>query len=1151
VSAARAQAAGRGPASRAGAVSGQEPQPFDICGPLPEGVTLLEASAGTGKTFTIAGLAARHVADGMPLDRLLVVTFTRMATGELRERVRERLVSAADGLSAVLGGQRPDAEDELLGLLAAGSGQEVELRRDRLAKAIANFDAATIETTHGFCMQVLSGLGTAGDVEKDATLIEDAGDLLEEVVDDLYVRRFWAPADDLRIERGEALRIGQAVLQHPTAAIVPERTGDRTVPAIRRRLAKAVHDEIDHRKRAMQLLTYDDVLIRLRDTLADPERGAEACSRLRARYDVVLVDEFQDTDPVQWEIMDRAFGSGDATLVLIGDPKQAIYAFRGADVFAYLQAAGEAGLRATLSVNWRSDKAVIDAYDALFGDSQLGHEGIVYRKVRAAEANREPRLKGAPQEAALRVRILHRADGLTRLTHNGFISAPPARELIARDLAADVVALLSSGAEVIVRSRQGSDGCSEPVRPGHLAVLVRTHREAAVVHRALQERSVPAVIGGSGSVFATPAAGDWLGLLDALERPTSRDRAGTAALTSFVDWTPVHVATATDEEWEELHWSLHRWSALLRRRGVAALLENLTATRQLPKRVLARPAGERFLTDLRHVAQLLHAAAAAEGLGSTALGAWLARRIAEADEDANNEDRSRRLESDAEAVQVLTIHRSKGLEFPIVYCPFMWGAFTPKDPVPVFHDPGNGDRLTVDVGVVDDGSNRLTRSQQLAQVERRGEDLRLLYVALTRAEHQAVLWWAGSRDAKDSPLGRLLFAGGENGVVSPVGTATVSDEQVADRLAALGGGISVERVGPVAEGAWESSSAPAPELEADCFDRTLDEAWRRTSYSSITQASHDQAVATEPEQDVLHDEDVVGVVAADPADPAEGSDASWQALPLLLSEMAAGTRVGTLVHSVMEVVDFAAPDLEGELRAALAAELSWQRLDLGDPATVVAGLRAAIELPLGSSVGNVRLRDIARPDRLDEMSFELPLVGGDRPLGALSVFDIAGLLHATLAADDPLAGYVARLGDPALEANLRGYLTGSLDLVFRLPEERFVVVDYKTNRLAPLDETLTAWHYRPAALAAQMEAAHYPLQALLYTVALHRYLRWRVRGYDPETHLGGVLYLFLRGMSNPSFPAADGRPCGVWSWRAPSAAVVSLSDLFDRGRPGP
>ncbi|HXY45412.1 MAG TPA: hypothetical protein VEH29_14580, partial [Acidimicrobiales bacterium] len=182
--------------------------------------------------------------------------------------------------------------------------------------------------------------------------------------------------------------------------------------------------------------------------------------------------------------------------------------------------------------------------------------------------------------------------------------------------------------------------------------------------------------------------------------------------------------------------------------------------------------------------------------------------------------------------------------------------------------------------------------------------------------------------------------------------------------------------------------------------------------------------------------------------------------------------------------------------------------------------------------------------------FELPLLGGDTPRGELTVADAAALLSTFLPADDPMALYAERLaGDPSVRTTLRGYLAGSLDLVFRLPGERFVLVDYKTNRLGGPDEPLTAWNYRPDALRAGMEAAHYPLQALLYTVALHRYLRWRVTGYDPQHNLGGALYLFLRGMSSPEFPVVDGQPCGVWSWQPPAPLVEALSDLFDRGRP--
>ncbi len=1143
------------------------PRPFDVSGPLPAGVTLLEASAGTGKTFTIAALAARYVAEGRALDRLLIVTFTRMATGELRERVRERLVSAAEALQGALAGVAPDDDDDVARLLAEGTPEEITQRHSRLAKAISEFDAATIETTHGFCMQVLSGLGTAGDVERDVTIVEDAHDLLEEVVDDLYIRRFWARPDDLVFDRSEALRIGERVLDHPTAAIVPPLSDDRDSRAIRRRLAEAVRGEIDRRKRLTQVLTYDDILIRLRDTLADPVRGPAARSRVRARYEVVLVDEFQDTDPVQWEIMRRAFGEGGSTLVLIGDPKQAIYAFRGADVFAYLEAAKSTASKATLSVNWRSDGALIEAYDALFAHSQLGHEGIAYRSVRAADANRASRLIGAPSQAALRVRILHRADGLVGLTAKGFAAKSSALALVADDVAAEVVRLLSSGAEVAERRGDGSEVAREPVRPGHVAVLVRSNREALIVQHALHQASVPAVIGGAGSVFATGPAKEWVRLLDALERPTSPDRAASAALTSFVGWEPVEVATASNERWEDLHWCLHDWAALLRRRGVAALLENVTASRRLPARVLARPSGERFLTDLRHIGQLLHAAASSEGLGSTALGAWLRRRIAEADRDANNEDRSRRLESDAEAVQVLTIHRSKGLEFPVVYCPYPWDSYSPKDNVPVFHDPDNGLARTIDVGIVDEGEY-FTRNQELAREEQMGEDLRLLYVALTRAKHQAVLWWAGSHESKNSPLGRLLFARDQNGVVSAFGKRPLADDAVAARLSELGGGISVERVAPVEALRWTGAVPAPPNLEADSFDRALDWGWRRASYSSITQASHESAVGSEPdEEDVVTDESVTDSpvpAAADGEALAGGSLAGGEALagvesagsasrlravPLLLADMPAGTRVGTLVHAVMEATDFAAADLDGELRAALDAQLSWQHLDLGDLEAVVRGLRVAVETPLLVLPHGPRLREIDRRDRLDEMTFELPLLGGDTPRGDLAVADIAELLASHVRADDPMARYAQRLADPSLAPTLRGYLTGSLDLVFRLPDERFVIVDYKTNRLGRAGEPLTAWNYRPAAVLAEMEAAHYPLQALLYTVALHRYLRWRLRSYDPERNLWGALYLFLRGMSSPEFPVVDGQPCGVWSWQPPGSLVEALSDLFDRGRP--
>jgi len=1130
-------------------------RPFDVCGPLPHGVTVLEASAGTGKTYTIAALAARYVAEGVPLEQLLLVTFTRMATGELRDRVRERLVSAEQALDAVLAGAPAAGGDEVVRLLADGPEERVSVRRDRLSRALAGFDAATIVTTHGFCQEVLGGLGIAGDVERDGVFVEDVGLLVDEVVDDLYVRRFHhSPA---QFGRDEAAAIVRMALDNPDAPVEPREAPDTTIAAMRRRLALKARDELERRKRRAGVMTYDDLLTRLQATLRGP--GGEAvAARLRARHRVVLVDEFQDTDPVQWDIMQRAFGAGDGTLVLIGDPKQAIYAFRGADVYAYLAAAAAAGSRATLEVNWRSDQGLIDAYDALFAGAALGHEGIVHRRVRAARANRAPRLHGAPSGAPLRIRVVRRDEPAIAITRKGFASKESAHAHIARDLASELVRLLSSGAELETRDADGTTRGRTRVRPGHVAVLVRTHRTAELVRDALGEVDVPAVINGAGSVFGTAPARDWLRLLEALERPTSAPRARAAALTPFLGWTAADVAAGSEEQWEDVHRRLHHWARVLRERGVASLTETITLAEGLAARVLERADGERRLTDLRHVAQLLHAAASGDRLGITALTGWVRRRIAAAEQETGDEERSRRLESDAEAVQVLTIHRSKGLEFPIVCFPFLWEpGWIPDDVVPVaYHDPAAGDRRTIDVALE---GPAFEEHRERSRLEQRGEDLRLAYVALTRAKHQAIVWWAGSWESRNSALARLLFSRAPDGTIPAVGASVPEDDEAEARFAELAaaapGRVAVERSSVAGRERWAPAPSGAARLAAGTFDRQLDLRWRRASYSSITAGTYEPRVASEPEEDVLDDELPAGGPAARPQGPGAGDagrEAALRASPSLLAAMPVGVHVGTFVHRVLEAADFAARDLDAELGRCVAAERARRGVDVGDPAAVVAGLRAAIETPLGPLLGaGLRLRDLARGDRLDELDFELPLVGGEKPTGELSLDAVADVLRAHLPPGDPLHGYADRLADSRLRAGLRGYLTGSIDLVARVRDAggrpRFAVIDFKTNWLGAPGEELSAWHHRPAALAAEVHHAHYALQALLYTAALHRFLRWRVAGYDPDTHVAGVLYLFLRGMTGADTPAVLGVPCGVFSWRPPGALVGALSDVLDGG----
>jgi exodeoxyribonuclease V beta subunit len=421
--------------------------------------------------------------------------------------------------------------------------------------------------------------------------------------------------------------------------------------------------------------------------------------------------------------------------------------------------------------------------------------------------------------------------------------------------------------------------------------------------------------------------------------------------------------------------------------------------------------------------------------------------------------------------------------------------------------------------------------------------------------HQATVWWASSYESRNSSLGRLLFARDADGGVAPEGTRTPDDDELVSRLETLAaqtpGQIAVERIEAPVGARWAGEPRPSVELDARTFERTLDARWRRLSYSGIVSGAREPPVGTEPELDVVDDEPLAATATVSAARAGAAEEQRLRATPLPLASMPGGAEVGDLLHRVLEASDFAAADLDGELAARLGEQRRRRDVDIGDTETAIAGLIGAIETPLGPLLDEQRLRDVTSGDRLDELAFELPLVGGDSPTGTLTLSDLAPLLEAHLPADDPLAGYANRLRDPLVHWDLRGYLTGTLDLVLRAKTAdgsvRYALVDYKSNWLGADGEELSAWHYRPAALAEAMQRAHYPLQALLYLVALHRYLRGRLRGYDADRHLAGVLYLFLRGMTGSGTPRFDGQPCGVFAWRPPAPLVEALSDLLDQG----
>jgi exodeoxyribonuclease V beta subunit len=1091
---------------------------FDIRDPLPTGTTLLEASAGTGKTWTIGALVTRYVAEqGVPLERMLVVTFGRAASQELRERVRTQLVEAERALA----GEPVSEPSDLLDLLLGCPSVDRATMHRRVSEALAGFDAATIATTHQFCSMVLGSLGVAGDTDARARLVEDLDELLGEVVDDLYLRAFAYAEDDPVFTHAEALAIARTAVNDPQARLEPAGEDPATPAGRRVAFATAVRDEMERRKRRLGILSYDDLLSQLADALEDP--AAPARQRMRQRWQIVLVDEFQDTDPVQWQVLDRAF-SGHATMVLIGDPKQAIYAFRGGDVATYLQAAETAARRQTLALNWRSDQALLDSLQVMLAGAALGDGRIVVHDVDAH--HEESRLRGAPHPAPFRLRVVRR-DQLGRRGSNP-LTVGQVRPHVARDLALDIRALLASGATY--------DG--RPIQPRDVAVISYRHSDLAAARQALHDVGVPAVIAGGGSVFATPAAVEWLELLEALEQPHRSPRVRAAALTCFFGHTARELDERSDDLTDEVADRLRAWAEVLSLRGVAAVLEAANAG-GLPARVLAEVGGERRLTDLRHIGEALHEVALTERLGVVALLTWLRAQVAEG-RGGRGTERTRRLDSDAAAVQLVTIHASKGLEYPVVYLPALADRNVPKPSTPLFHDADGQRCVNVGGGAGSGWNDHVHRWLD----EEAGEWLRLLYVAVTRAQSQVVAWWAPTRNTPASPLHRMLQG-------RRPGTAEVPPEfqnRTDDEAAAVFAAWQAEG-GPVPEPAEpdETSAEPlrpaAPALSARAFTRSVDTTWRRTSYSSLTAVTDvaPAAVGSEPEEVAKQDEDVTVAPAA--AVEVPGS------VPSPMGGLPVGATFGSLVHAVLEHTDPAAPDLRAELLAHLDEQLvRWpvalERDELAD------ALVQVCDSPLGPLADNATLRGIGLGDRLREMDFELPLAGGDLAgagtAGDARLGDLAPILRRHLPEGDPVRPYAEALEHPLLGGqSLRGYLTGSVDVVLRIAGPRYLVVDYKTNWLGGHDGPLTAHDYRPEALAAAMGHSDYPLQALLYAVVLHRFLRWRQPGYDPAAHLGGVLYLYLRGMCGPETPVVDGQPCGIFSWRPPVALVEEISDLLD------
>ncbi|WP_129134674.1 exodeoxyribonuclease V subunit beta [Luteimonas sp. YGD11-2] len=1192
-----------------------------------DGVHAIEASAGTGKTFTLATLVVRLVVErALSVGQVLAVTFTEAATQELRSRIRARLLLAAQMVGAALPADAtPDAvltHAVLAAHLARGDESADALRR-RLHTAANDIDLAAIFTIHGFCTRVLRDhaleVGQAFDAPElltsDAPLYEAiAADLwrahgrdaaaaddllalwpggpqalacdlpplvrepvlrpaLAELPDDPAPRlhasgealaaAFRAHGDDFRaalvaavdakvlhagsykaawiaelfdglkqwcdagardapFEHAKLPQLTRETLQLRTSKAGAGRTPDSpvcdAVPAyldaltamaewkdarrveLLHRLRDDARVRVARAKQQQRVQTFDDLVDHVADAIDGPQAGA-LVERLRAQYAVALVDEFQDTDARQWRIFDHVFGAASATrhgqppaLFVIGDPKQAIYGFRGGDVETYLAARTTAAEAPPLAQNFRSRPSVLRAVSALYAQAQAAADA----DAKIAPPFIDPRIgfrEVAP--GGVRADADFQRNGTDAAALTLWRAPPPSpddkgkvkpynashsRELATR-------ACVAAIHRVLCDARDGNASVEgRPVQPGDIAVLVRSHHEATRIRHALAMAGIPAVAAGKQSLFATHEARDLHALLLALLHGADDGRLRMALSTVLVGLDASAIA-ALDEDGDALRgWQMAAlaWRDRLQRGGPLALVTALCA--EHAGRLLGLLDGERRLTNYLQLAELLQDAQS-RALGLHGLVDWLANAIADA--NANDESQLLRLESDARRVQVVTLHKSKGLEYPLVFMPFAAIGSPARSPGQRAVVNGEGGRaLHWKLLPSRSGWDDAKDAWALAQ---RAEDARLLYVGLTRARH--ALWLASG-----------MFCNHDR---SPLLHMVAKPDALA---AALGDAVAIDDSTPPTSLPWLPPASTDTVPPARIPTRTIASDWWVYSFTQLANAQGQAdatASATQPAAGGLDEPAVDAEVDAD----ADVFDPRF-----------AGPRFGVVLHDVLERTDFAqwsawtpgtpAPTAED---AALIAErlraggYPGDAIDDGIAVlTPLIGHTLTVPLPEG-----VRLADVPAPQRRPEIEFQFALAP-TRVDALLALLHRHGLLTAR-------QGFGAR-------RRLEGLMTGLIDLTY-VHDGRWYVLDYKTNRLPG---------YGRAQLDEAMAHSEYDLQALIYTLALHRWLRFRLGdGYDYARDFGGVRYLFCRGLDATR---SDGQ--GVQAWRFEPQLVHALDALF-------
>ena len=1163
-----------------------------------QGASLIEASAGTGKTFTLAALYLRlllglggQAAYLRPLsvEEILVVTFTEAATEELRGRIRENIhrlrLACVRGISG-----EPLYSD----LLAQITDPQDAARR--LLAAERQMDEASIFTIHGFCQRMLNHNTVESGLLFQQILVEDETALRRQVCADFWrrhcyplpydiaraINKSWDGPDKLLAEllpylqgeapavinppeKNESIRarheriIGRIdelkrrwrqasgqLLPLVSGSGVDKRsyssrylpgwlekitlwsatpTEDYEIPEELQRFRQSVltaktakgappeHElfrlidefyeqsltlrdlifvmaleelrlALEQEKRLRGEMGFDDLLSRFDKALQGPGGDALAQS-VRDRYPVALIDEFQDTDPQQYRIFQRLYQDRpDYGLILIGDPKQAIYAFRGADIFTYMRARSEVGAHYTLDTNWRSSPSMVNAVNRLFQNvpSPFIFDQIPFLPVRPAARNRGLALEIDREVQPAMQFWLPPGEG---------IGVSEYQHLMAGHCAATIRDWLRAGRAG--RAVLVEQGRRRALQAADITVLVRNRIEATLIRDALARLSIPAVyLSNRDSVYETPEARELLWLLQAILIPGQDSALRSALATSLMGLDARDIEDLNEDAaaWDTMVDEFAGYRQVWRQRGVLPMLRQLMTRHRMAENLLASVNGERRLTDLLHLAELLQEASAQLD-NEHALVRWLALQIEMPDTQAENQQL--RLESDRHLVRIVTVHKSKGLEYPLVFLPFI-ADFRPQKR-PLFHDRQNF-QAWLDLSASAD-------SLQLAEEERLAEDLRLLYVAVTRSIYYCGIGTAplfrrsrsktGNSDLHLGALGYLIQQG-KPGDAAALRAALAS---LAD------GDIAVADIGRPDGQPWRPEDSEPATLSARQYGRPAADIWRVTSYTGLQRHG-----GSSPLMDLQPrlDSDAVGE---------RQTDAAQALSPHTFPR---GASPGTFLHGLFETLDFTAPpDTEW-----LAGQLTQNGIDSAWLPVLENWITAILHAPLNEE--GIMLSRLGPGDRQAELQFYLPI----------EALVTAGELDTLCKRYDPLSAQC-----PPLDfLQVKGMLKGFIDLVFRW-QGRYYLLDYKSNWLGE-----SAEDYTPEAMLRAMAGHRYDLQYQLYTLALHRYLRHRLPDYDYRRHFGGVFYVFLRGVA-PEHPG-DGVV-----FRCPEPEFIAALDRLFSGETAP